>query len=367
MPRTLTLDAIARALNAPLTGDGSVEITRLVHPKDHAQPGDLALAMDKKIFPLLAEKNIRIAVVAEDAPTDQLDAAIKVRRPRLALAKLTNLFAEPAFPAPTSIHPTAIVAASAQIGADVSIGPFCVVGDHAVIGDGTILQSHVTIEPHAKIGAHSLIRANVCIGAHVRIGARCIIHFNTSVGADGFSYVTPEVGSVESAKATGRIEATNSQGMLRIASLGAVIVGDDVEIGANSSIDNGTIAPTRVGRGTKIDNQVQIGHNVQVGEDCLICGQVGIAGSVEIGDRVVLGGHCGVADHIKIGDDAMAIGYSAIGGNVPPRTLVGGVPAQPKDKMFEQVAMVKRLKTYVKRINELEEKLMALELKTKND
>src|SRR5262249_3185698 len=139
------------------------------------------------------------------------------------------------------------------------------------------------------------------------IGERCIVHFNASLGADGFSFVTPQPGSVEQAKAgSGSSVAAANYELVRIASLGGVVIGDDVEIGASSCIDQGTIQPTRIGNGTKIDNHVQIGHNVTIGENCLICGRVGIAGSVTIGDRVVLGGAVGIADHLRIGDDVVA-------------------------------------------------------------
>ena len=216
------------------------------------------------------------------------------------------------------------------------------------------------------VGADALIHAGVKIGAGTQIGCRSIIHFNASIGADGFSFVTPQLGSVEAAKAGsgGAVTETNTA-LLRIASLAPVIVGDDVEIGANSCIDRGTIASTRIGNGTKIDNQVQIGHNVTVGENCMICGRVGIAGSAKIGNRVVLGGATGVADHVTVGDDAIAMGMSGIAGNVAPRTIVGGVPAVPREKMMENMFNAGRLKQFYKKIGQLAERLAVLE-KTSN-
>ncbi len=349
MARSFHLHEIAAAIGAELQGNGNITVNRLVHPSLYENADDLALAMDDALLPLLEGKTVVAAVISKKATTSTPPAQnlLRVNRPRVALAALTSLFAPPTTYG-TGTHPSAVVDPSATIAPDAVIGPGCVIGARASIGAGCVLQSQVTVEEEAVIGAGTVLRAGVRIGASCILGARALIHFNSSIGSDGFSFVTPERGSVEAAKSDGAITATNHQGLLRIASLGAVIIGDDVEIGANTSIDRGTILPTRIGNGTKIDNQVQIGHNVQIGADCMICGRVGIAGSTVIGDRVVIGGATGIADHVKIGDDAMLMAFSGVPGNIPAKQIYGGIPAMPRDRFMEQMFAINRLKSLSK-------------------
>ena len=280
-----------------------------------------------------------------------------------ALAKLTKLFAQDTAVQP-GIHPSAVIEPGATIGANAAIGAFSYICAGAEIGDNAVIHPQVYIGPSVKIGRDCLIYPGVRIAHHVRIGDRVIIHYNTSIGADGFSFVTPQLGSVEEAKQSGNKEvgATNQE-LIRIASLGTVIIGDEVEIGANTSIDRGTIAATTIGNGTKIDNQVQIGHNVKIGENCLICGRVGIAGSAEIGNRVVLGGAVGVADHIIVGDDAVAMAMSGIASNVTARSVVGGMPALPRDRLVRNLFNIGRMKQFFKKIDDLTERLDRLDQK----
>jgi len=369
MSKTFTTSALAEAIDGRLIGDGSLVIDRVAHPADVRGARDLALAMDVTLVPLLEGTKAHAAVVSDDAKFEhgKIAACIVVSRPRLAMAKLTNLFAEEARH-PEGIHPTALIEKGAVIGANVSIGAYAYVSAGAKIGPGSTLYPQTYIGPDAVIGAGALIYPGVRIGSHVEIGARCIIHFNTSIGADGFSFVTPQIGSAESAKATGSVtEFTTNSELVRIASLGSVIIGDDVEIGANSTIDRGTVASTRIGNGTKVDNQVQIGHNVVVGDNCLICGRVGIAGSAVVGDRVVLGGAAALADHVKIGDDAVVMGMSGVAGNVLPRTVVGGYPASTREKLVENHFYFGRIKHYVKKIEDFAKRLDTLEQNSKSD
>ncbi|MGE3624280.1 MAG: UDP-3-O-(3-hydroxymyristoyl)glucosamine N-acyltransferase [Bdellovibrionales bacterium] len=367
MAKVFTTQAIAQALDARLIGDGNILIERVSHPADIRGDRDLALAVDAKLLPLLIESPARAAVVSQDAEIEPglVDACIVVERPRLAMAKLTNLFACPVA-IPKGIHRTAVIETGAQLGENITVGPHSYIGADAVLGANSVIHPQVYIGPGAVIGRDALIYPGARVGAGVQIGDRCIVHFNASIGSDGFSFVTPQTGSVESAKATGAVGATNRQ-LVRIASLGGVLLGDDVEIGANTSIDRGTIAATRIGNGTKIDNQVQIGHNVVIGDNCMLCGRVGIAGSVVIGDRVVLGGAVGVADHVRIGDDAIAMAMSGIATNVAPQTIVGGSPAQPRDKVVENLFYFRRLKPFMKKIDALIGRIDALERSPKND
>ena len=369
MARTYTTQEIAQALDGELIGDGSITVTRLSHPADIRSATDLALAMEPKLLQLLAGTPVRAAIVAANAeiPDDVLASRIVIKRPRLAMAKITALFDEPVALV-SGIHPTAVIEPGAILGKNVAVGAQAFIGAGTRIGDNSVIHPQVYIAPNAEIGEGALIHSGARIGTRVYIGARSIIHFNASIGADGFSFVTPQKGSVETAKAgsSGAVTATNDQ-LIRIASLGAVIIGDDVEIGANTSIDRGTIAATRIGNGTKIDNQVQIGHNVVIGENCLICGRVGIAGSCVIGNRVVLGGAVGIADHVNVGDDAMAMAMSGIAGNVLPRTIVGGLPAAPRERMMENYYNISRIKHLVKKVEILTARLDALEPSSKKE
>ncbi len=336
--------AIAQALGGRLIGDGNILIARVAHPADVQNAQDLALAVDISLLPLLAKGPARAAVVSGEVEIEPglVDACIVVDRPRLAMAKLTNLFFEPV-KVTSGIHPTAVIESSAQLGENVAVGAQTYVGAGAVIGAGCVLHPQTYIGPGAVLGRDCVIYAGAKIGAGIVIGDRCIVHFNAAIGADGFSFVTPQPGSVEEAKEMRPAKCRPmNQELVRIASLGIIEIGDDVEIGANTSIDRGTIAATRIGNGTKIDNQVQIGHNVVVGEDCMICGRTGIAGSVTIGNRVVIGGAAGIADHVRIGDDAVIMAMSGIGGNVAPRTVVGGFPAMPRERLMRNMFHIVR-------------------------
>ena len=358
---TITLALIAQSLNAKLIGDGHKTTTRLAHPADILAPDDLILAIDKKLHPMLANIKNHAVIVGAGAEInpDDFAACIIVPAPRLAMSILTNLFARPVT-LPIGIHKTAVIEEGAVIGKNVAIGALAYIGAGSVIEDNCQIHAQTYIGEKAKIGTGSILFAGVKIQHHVKIGARAIIHSGTVIGSDGFSFVTPETGSVESAKSNGAITGTNTA-LHRIASLGSVTIGDDVEIGANTSIDRGTIMDTKIGSGTKIDNQVQIGHNVRIGENCLVCGRVGIAGSAEIGNRVVLGGAVGIADHVSIGDDAIAMALSGIGGNVPAKTIVGGIPAKPRDVFVENLGQIARLGQTMRKITALEARMKELE------
>jgi UDP-3-O-[3-hydroxymyristoyl] glucosamine N-acyltransferase len=348
----MILRDIAAALSAPVTGDGSIEIARIADPAQAAGRSDLALAMTPESAAALKNTKARAVVVGvqSDAALDRFDAVIKVERPRLALAVLTRLFDRPVHRSP-GIHPTAVVAVDAQIADGAAIGPLTVIGPRARIGRGTVILSHVTIGADAVIGCDCLLHPGVRIGDRVVVGDRAILQHNVSLGADGFSYATPEP-----AARTGEAAA-----LPRINSIGTVVLEDDVEIGANSAVDRATLAATRIGRNTKIDNLVQIGHNVAIGENCLICGMVGISGSVKIGDRVVLGGGVGITDHVTIGSDAMIAGGSGVGSNVPAKAVMAGYPAVPRERAFEQVKHLARLRALFAEVGDLKKRIASLE------
>ena len=356
--QTHTVAEIAQATGLTAVGDTSLQIARPSEPAD-AGANDLALAMSPNYEAALRASPARAAVLWEGADWQALGlaSALYAPRARVALAALGEVFAHQPDLAP-GIHPSSLIDPTATIGDDAWIGPFTVIGPNARIGAGARIAAHVTIGREAVIGADAALHPGVRIGARTRIGDRFIAHPNACIGVDGFSFVTPLPGSVESAKSTGKITGdTLNLSLRRINSLGTVEIGDDVEVGAGTTIDRGTVASTCIGHGSKIDNQVQIGHNVRIGQACLICGQTGIAGSARIGDRVVLGGKSGVADHLNIGSDTVIAAGSLVGTNVAPRSVMMGVPAIPRDAFNRQNIALRRLPRLVEQFRELRSRL----------
>ncbi len=303
------------------------------------------MAMSEKYADGLGAGSARAAILWDGADWQAygLQAAVFVARPRVAMAGLSRMF-DPGPEIAPGIHPSAVVDPSARIGDGAAIGPFVVIGRGVVIGARARIGSHSSVAEEAVLGEDALIGAGVRIGARVKIGDRVILHAGAVLGSDGFSFVTPEKSGVEQVRETlGDRKDAKSQSWTRIHSLGSVQIGDDVEIGANCAIDRGTIADTVIGRGTKLDNLVHIGHNVQVGEDTLLCGQVGIAGSARIGSRVVLGGQCGVSDNIFVGDDVIAGGATKIFTNAPAGRVLMGSPAMKMDSHVEIYKALRRL------------------------
>lgn len=338
---------VAAALSAQVVGDGSVNIERVVHPSAAERASDLAVAMSSDALSALVGSKAQIAIVSDKAkPREGLKAIIVAGHERQTLAKLTALFdGGPAHDA--GIHPNALVASDATIGEGVSIGPFVTIGSRSKIGAHTTILGNVSIGADVVIGANGLIYSGVRIGDRVSIGERAIIHFNATIGSDGFSFVP--------------VTGTGKGTPPRVHSLGGVAIGNDVEIGANTTIDRSTLETTKIGDGTKIDNQVQIAHNVRIGESCLVCGKVGIAGSVEIGDRVLLGGGAGIADHIKIGSDAVVAAGSGVGTSIAAGAKVSGFPALPHERSAELYIFLARHKRFVRDLAEVKERLAAID------
>ncbi|OYX43223.1 MAG: UDP-3-O-(3-hydroxymyristoyl)glucosamine N-acyltransferase [Rhodobacterales bacterium 32-67-9] len=301
--------------------------------------------MDPKYAGGLAKGGARAAVLWEGADWAALGlrAAIFVVRPRLAMSVITRAF-DAGPDVADGIHPTAILGPGATIGIGAAIGPFVVIGADVRIGAGARIGAHVTIGAGTRIGEDALIHPGARLGRGLRIGDRFICQSGAVIGGDGFSYVTPEKSDAEEVRRTlGQRAEIRAQKWLRIQSLGGVVIGDDVEVGANATIDAGTIRATAIGNGTKIDNLVHLGHNVVVGEDCLLCGQTGIAGSVRIGNRVIFGGQCGVVDNIFIGDDVIAGGGTKILSNVPAGRVLLGYPGIKMETHVQAWKNIRRL------------------------
>ena len=341
---------IAAELGARIEGDGERDITRIVPPLADPQPGDLVLAMTPEGLAALRRFPAAPAVAIRQGarlPEHDYASVIEVGNPRLALSALTILFDRPRVSAP-GIHPSAVVDSTARLASDVRIGALAVVGPGCVIGAGSHVEAHVTLGAEVAIGADCSIRAGARIGDGTLIGDRVVINENAVIAADGFSFVPPRE------QGRGALPA-------KIRSIGRVRIGDDVEIGANTAIDRATLTETVVGNGTKIDNLVQIGHNVRIGEVSLIAGTVGIAGSVIVGDRVLIGGGSKIADHVTIGSDAVVFGGSGVGNNVPENGMVSGYPAIPHHRSAEQVIFISRHKRLLAQIDRLGARILDLE------
>ncbi|OWY16890.1 UDP-3-O-(3-hydroxymyristoyl)glucosamine N-acyltransferase [Thioclava sp. JM3] len=356
-----TIEQIAKALEARAEGDLTIEVTGASEPAA-AGPDQIALAMSEKYAEGLQAGKARAALVWEGADWRAygLEAAVFVTRPRLAMAGLSKAF-DPGPSIASGVHPSCVIDPTAVIGADAAIGPFTIVGPDVRIGPGARIVGQVTIGEGARIGAEALIHAGVRIGAQVVIGDRFVCQPGAVIGSDGFSFVTPEPSGVEEIRQTlEQREEITEQKWTRIHSLGTVEIGDDVEIGANTCIDRGTVRATAIGSGSKLDNLVHIGHNVQVGEDCLLCGQVGVAGSTRIGHRVVLAGQCGVSDNITVGDDVIAAGGTNIYTNVPKGRTIWGSPAVKMETQLEINKSLRRLPRLFAQMAELRETVTKL-------
>lgn len=363
-----SIASIAAAIGAPFEGAGDLVVEGAAEPA-FATANHLALATNPKYAEGLAQGKARAALLwpGADWRALGLQAAIFAPRGRLAMAGLTRtLDAGPAIA--LGLHGMTVVDPSAQVGAGAAIGPFVSIGAGAVIGAGARIASHVSIGAGAVIGDDALILEGVRIGARVVIGDRVILQPGCVIGSDGFSFVTPEISGVEEIRASLGVRGDiRKQPWHRIHSLGAVELGNDVEVGANTCIDRGTIRSTKIGHRTKIDNLVQIAHNVEVGEDCLICGMVGLAGSARIGNRVVLAGQCGVGDNLTVGDDVIAGIATKIMTSAPAGRVLLGYPALKMDKNIELHKALRRLPRLSQRVSLLEQRLGAPQSEAQSD
>lgn len=359
-----TVKDIALALNAEAFGAIDILVSRVAEPAE-ATETDIALAVDPKFADGLAQGSARCAVLWDGADWQSLglEAAVIVKRARYAMAPLTAMFDQGAgFEG--GVHPSAIVDPSAEIGANVTIGPLAVIEAGAKIGDHSTIGPQCYIGKDVELGQSAFLRDNVSLSARVKIGDRFWAQPGVRIGGDGFSFVTAEKSRVEEARETlGQTEETKAQSWDRIHSVGAVSIGDDVEIGANSTVDRGTIRDTRIGNGVKIDNLVQVGHNVQIGNDCLLCAQCGVAGSTKVGNNVVIGGQSGVADNLFIGDNVILGGGTTALSNVPAGRVMLGNPAMKMETQVEAYKSLRRLPRLMKDIAALKKSVSNLSSK----
>lgn len=356
-----------------LVGDAQFAVSDLVHPKFLTKADELALIIEPAALEILKTGKIKAAVIAKEIvdevpiPEGVLAGYLVATRPRHALAYLLNIFNKPPHLPPVGIHPTAVVGEGAQVHPEAHIGPYCVIGNNARIGAGAMLLSQVTVGADAAVGDDALFYPGVRIGERVVIGNQVVIHSNACIGTDGFSFVTPQKGSVEAAK-EGKVNQSESKNtdLIRIHSIGTVIIGDNVEIGSCTCIDRSTLGATVIKKGTKIDNLVQIGHNNLIGENCLIVAQAGVAGSCQIGDRVVLAGQAGIADHLKIADDAIVTAKAGVMRDIGPGEVVAGYPAFPARESMKNVMMIGKLSDMHKDLKDLKKRLAVMEAQLKD-
>jgi UDP-3-O-[3-hydroxymyristoyl] glucosamine N-acyltransferase len=333
-----TTAEIARRLEGELVGDGALVLKGFA-PADRAQPGDLTFAENESYF-VRAEQSAASAIIIAGPFTSARKTLIRVLNARIAFAKVLPLFfPEPVF-AP-GVHPSAVIAPTAQVDPTAHIGPCCVVGEHVRIGPRSVLQGGDHVGDHCQLGEDVRLFPNVTLYPETEIGHRVRIHSGTVVGSDGFGYVL-------------------DNGIHRkVPQIGNVIICDDVELGANVTVDRGALGPTIIGKGTKIDNLVQVAHNVTLGEHCVIVSQAGIAGSTKLGSYVILGGQVGIAGHLKIGNRVSVAAQSGVMNNIPDGQKWLWTPAQPDQQAKRQMIALQQLPDLARRLKELERKLAA--------
>jgi len=330
-----TTAEIAKLVGGQVIGDAGAVLKGFA-TIENAQAGDLTFAEDEKYF-TRAEQCNATAIIADKRFSSAKKTLIQAPNARVAFARaLALFFPEKKFPA--GIHATAVVARTAVIDAGAHVGPHCVIGERVRIGARTVLQAANVVGDDSQLGEDVNLYPNVTVYARGEIGNRVRIHANSVIGSDGFGYVA------------------DAGVHLKIPQIGNVMIGDDVEIGAGVTIDRGALGSTVIGKGTKIDNLVQIAHNVQVGEGCLLVAQVGIAGSVKLGNYVVLAGQVGVAGHLKIGNHATVAAKSGVMHNIPDGGKWLWIPAQPDRDAKRQMVALRHLPELLKRVAELEKK-----------
>ena len=342
----MTLGELARRLECPVEGDAAIEIRRVAKIEE-AGPGDLTFLANPKYASKLAFTKAS-AVIMNGEDVSAPCAVIRSTSPYLTFARAAQVLAPDIKPA-AGVHPLASVAADAQIDATATVGAFAVIGSGAAIGARTIVHPHVVIGDGTTVGADCILHAHVSIRERCTIGARVIVQNGAVVGSDGYGFAPRGDGSHE-----------------KIPQTAPVVIEDDVEIGANTTIDRPAVGETRIKAGTKIDNLVQIGHGVVLGKNVLLAAQVGIAGSTVLGDNVVFGGQVGVGGHLTIGDGAKAVGQSGITNSVDAGAFVSGYPAIDNSEWRRSSAVFRKLPEMRRQLRALEDRLRELEERTKN-
>ena len=351
-----TVQEIAKSIGAECFGDPELKVSSVAEPK-LASELDIALAISPKYLDDLKHTSAQCALLTQGSDWTKYDlsAAILVSRPRYAMSSISKML-DRGQNYKSGIHPSSIIDPSAQIGNNVLIGEMVVISSNAQIGDNSIIGPQCYIGSNSILGNNCYLREGVKIGSDVIIGDRFCAQPSAIVGADGFSFVTEKSSAVEEVRADlskSAVDKNENQIWHRIHSLAGVIIGNDVEIGSNTCIDRGTVKPTSIGNGVKADNLAQIGHNVQIGDNTLICAQVGIAGSAMIGKNVVLGGQSGISDNIFVGDNVITGGATKVLSNIPAGRVMLGYPAMKMDTQLEVYRNLRKLPKLVKELTKI--------------
>lgn len=338
-----TAAQIAERVQGLVVGDEAVHLTGLA-PADHARPGELTFAENAAYF-AAAERSQASAILVAEGFVSASKVLIQVANPRVALARVLPLFFPPE-EHPSGIHPSAVIAESAQVHETAHIGPNCVLGARVRVGPRSVLMGGNHLRADCQLGDDVCLFPNVVLYRRTHLGHRVVIHAGTVIGSDGFGYVLDE----------GRHR--------KVLQLGNVVIHDDVEIGANTAIDRATFGSTIIGQGTRIDNLVHVAHNVVIGRHCLILGQAGFAGSTTLGDYVVVASQSGIADHLKLGNQSVVGAKSGVMRDVPDGCRVLGTPASPDRQAKRQMIALQQLPELIRRIRELEKQVKELSAKS---
>ena len=351
-----TVQEIAKSIGAEFFGDPEIKVSSVAEPK-LASELDIALAINPKFLDDLKDTSAKCALLSKgiDWTEYDLSAAIVVSRPRYALSTISAMVDRGQNYKP-GVHPSSIIDPSAEIGNNVLIGEMVVISSNVQIGDNSIIGPQCYIGSNSILGTNCYLREGVKIGSDAIIGDRFCAQPSAIVGADGFSFVTEKSSAVEEVRADlskSNVSKNENQIWHRIHSLTGITIGNDVEIGASTCIDRGTVKPTSIGDGVKADNLAQIGHNVQIGNNTLICAQVGIAGSAVIGSNVVLGGQSGISDNIFVGDNVITGGATKVLSNIPAGRVMLGYPAMKMDAQLEVYRNLRKLPKLIKEVTKI--------------
>lgn len=337
----VTVAEVATLVKGTVVGDPTQLLTG-VSSLTEATPGDITFLANPKYAPFLADCRASAVLVGIKQEQNRF-VQIVVANPDYAFAQVVDAYGPRPVVLPEGVHPTAVIGEGVHLGKGIAVGAFAVVADGATLGDGCRIYPHTFVGTEASLGNDCILYPHVTVRERCALGDRVIIHSGAVIGSDGFGYAS--------------VEGVHH----KIPQVGIVVVGDDVEIGANSTIDRARFGRTVIGTGTKIDNLVQIAHNVEIGEHCIIVAQVGVAGSTRLGRGVTLAGQAGLAGHITIGDHAIVAGQSGVSKNVPPRAVVQGYPAQDLKRHQTQEIALRRLPGTLGQVKALEQRVAELE------